>query len=391
VRLYEWEAKRLLAERGVAVPEGATVSSAAEAAAVAARWGDAVVKAQVLHGGRMRAGLIDFAETSSAASDVAARLLAHDAVESVLVEQRLEAREERFVGALYDPARRGPVLVYTPRGGIDVESDSEGSVARIELDARHAVAEFRVRAALRRAGVAGRDLRALTTIAVTVARTLLELDATLVEINPLAEVPGRGWVALDAHVELDGDALGRHPEIVERFALGERGDGARRPTATEQAAREIDALDHRGVAGRMVQFDGDVGLVIGGGGASLTVFDAIRDAGGRPANYCEVGGNPSVAKISRFTRLLLERLRPERVAVIMNVVSNTRADLVARGVIQGCLDAGRSPAETIAVFRVPGAWEDEGRELLADYGVAALGREVSVDEAARLAVRGPAG
>jgi succinyl-CoA synthetase beta subunit/citryl-CoA synthetase large subunit len=140
----------------------------------------------------------------------------------------------------------------------------------------------------------------------------------------------------------------------------------------------------------LVEFDGDVALIIGGGGASLTVFDAIRDAGGRPANYCEVGGNPSVAKVTAFTRLLLERLRPARVAVVMNVVSNTRADLVARGVIAGCIEAGRNPAETIAVFRVPGAWEEESRELLADYGVRAVGREVGVDAAARMAAEATA-
>jgi succinyl-CoA synthetase beta subunit len=394
VRLYEWEAKRLLAERGVAVPDGGLASSAAEARALAERFEEAVVKAQVLHGGRMKAGLVQFADTPAAVTPLAAQLLATGdqagSFDQVLVERRLPAGGERFVGALYDPRRRTPMLVYTPKGGIDVESDSRGSIARLQLDARVPVREFQVRVALRRAGVVGRELRALTRVAVTVAQMLLDLDATLVEINPLADVPGHGWMALDAHVELDDDALARHADLAGRFSLSERGDGGRPPTETEIAARANDAGDHRGVAGRLVEFDGDIALVIGGGGASLTVFDAIRDAGGKPANYCEVGGNPSVGKVASFTRLLLERLHPERIAVIMNVVSNTRADLVARGVIQGCLDAGRTPAETIAVFRVPGAWEQESRELLAEYGVGALGREVSIDASARAAVTGQA-
>jgi succinyl-CoA synthetase beta subunit len=394
VRLYEWEAKQLLAERGVPVPQGALARSAADAGEVALDWDTVALKAQVLHGGRMKAGLIRFGQGEAHTTTVAKQLLnagdSASAVTQLLIEERVAVQEERFIAALYDPRWRLPVLVYTPHGGIDVEQDSAGSIARVELDPRAPVPEFRVRSALRRAGVSGSDLRALTTVAVTVARLFLELDATLVEINPLARVRDHGWMALDAHVELDSDALVRHPDLVERFGLADRGDGARSLTPAELHAREIDAIDHRGVAGRLVQFDGDIALIIGGGGASLTAFDAIRDAGGRPANYCEVGGNPTVTKVARFTRLLLEEVGAERVAVINNVVSNTRADLIARGVILGCLDAGRDPSQTIAVFRVPGAWEQESRELLADYGITALGRETTIDGAARLAVGGAA-
>jgi succinyl-CoA synthetase beta subunit len=392
VRLYEWEAKRLLSERGVRVPEGALAPGPREAGDLATQWDAVALKAQVLYGGRMKAGLIRFAESEPQAASLATRLFSAGSrdqpVTQLLVEERLPVEDERFLGVLYDPRRRGPVLVYTSTGGIDVEADGRAQVSRIELDPRLPVPEYRIRNGLRQAGVAGTDLRAMSAITTVLARMFLELDATLVEINPLAKVTDVGWVALDAHVELDGDAVARHAALVERFGLRERGDGGRAPTDTERAARQIDALDHRGVAGRLVELDGDLALIVGGGGASLTVIDAIRDAGGRPANYCEVGGNPSVVKIARFTQLLLEALRPERIAVIMNVVSNTRADLVARGVIQGCLDAGRQPADTIAVFRVPGAWEQESRELLEHYGIVAHGRDLSIDAAARLAVEG---
>jgi succinyl-CoA synthetase beta subunit/citryl-CoA synthetase large subunit len=133
----------------------------------------------------------------------------------------------------------------------------------------------------------------------------------------------------------------------------------------------------------------DLGLLIGGGGASLTAFDAIKRHGGRPANYCEIGGNPSVHKVAELTKLLLSRPGVNRIAVIMNVVSNTRVDLIARGVIKGILEAGRDPARTIAVFRVPGSWEDEGLKILQRYGVAFSDRTVSIDEAARRAVAPP--
>ena len=131
----------------------------------------------------------------------------------------------------------------------------------------------------------------------------------------------------------------------------------------------MNAADHRGIAGNVVEFDGNLGLVIGAGGGSLTLFDAVRKHGGRPANYCEIGGNPSVAKARNLTKLLLGKPGVEKIAVMMNVVSNTRVDIVARGVIAGCLDAGKNPAEVIAIFRIPGSWEEEGFKILKKYGV----------------------
>jgi len=115
----------------------------------------------------------------------------------------------------------------------------------------------------------------------------------------------------------------------------------------------------------------------------------IRDSlavGGRPANYCEVGGNPSVRKVRALTRLILQKPGVRHLAVIMNVVSNTRVDLIARGVIKGIVEEGLVPSEVVTVFRVPGAWEAEGLRILDAYGIAYSDRTVSLDQAARLAV-----
>ena len=136
----------------------------------------------------------------------------------------------------------------------------------------------------------------------------------------------------------------------------------------------------------MVEFDGNLALLIGGGGASLTVFDAIKAHGGSPANYCEVGGNPTEEKVAAITSLLLSKPGVKGMAVIMNVVNNTRADGIARGVLMGVEGAGRKPADTISLFRVPGSWEAEAREIMEAAGVEVHGREVSLDTAARLAV-----
>ena len=232
-------------------------------------------------------------------------------------------------------------------------------------------------------------LQPLADVIDKLVRFFLAHDALLAEINPLLLVarPGQppAFVAVDAHVELDDDALFRHRALAARFGLAGRGE--RKRTPLEQRAAEIDGADHRGVAGRVVEFEGDLALLIGGGGASLTIFDAVLDAGGKPANYCEIGGNPSVWKIAELTKLLLAKPGVTRLAVIMNVVNNTRADLVARGVIKGILESGGDPSTLIAAFRIPGSWEEEGVKILNKYNVRSFGREVSLNEVAQRVVQ----
>jgi len=184
-------------------------------------------------------------------------------------------------------------------------------------------------------------------------------------------------VALDCHLEIDDDALFRNRKIAEKEKDPDRITGKQKQSDFEKKAVEIDNLDQKGVAGRLIEFDGDLGLIIGGGGASLTAFDAVQRHGGHPANYCEIGGNPSVLKTKELTKHILSKPGVEKIAVIMNVVSNTRVDLMARGVIKGILEAGKNPSETLAVFRIPGAWEEEGFKILSKYGVDYCDRTIS--------------
>jgi succinyl-CoA synthetase beta subunit/citryl-CoA synthetase large subunit len=219
-----------------------------------------------------------------------------------------------------------------------------------------------------------------------VGRSLVQWDALLVEINPLVLDEAGHWWAADVHLELDDEAAQRQGSLLAQLPWSRR--RARPQTEFERQAAEIDQADHRGVAGRLVPFEGNLGLLIGGGGASLAIFDVVLEAGLQPANYCEIGGNPSVWKIKELTKLILSQPQVERLAVIMNVVSNTRVDLVARGVIKGILELGREPREVIAAFRLPGSWEAEGRALLEHYGVPFLGRETSLDQVVE-AIRWP--
>jgi succinyl-CoA synthetase beta subunit/citryl-CoA synthetase large subunit len=190
-------------------------------------------------------------------------------------------------------------------------------------------------------------------------------------------------------LELDDDAAYRQAGLLSQ--LPHSAQIADRRSDFERRAAAIDSADHRGVAGRLIPFGGSLGVLIGGGGASLTTMDALLDAGLDPANYCEIGGNPSVWKIKELTKLILSQPQVKRLAVIMNVVSNTRVDLVARGVIKGILEAGRDPRATIAAFRIPGSWEDEGQAILRHYGVPFFGRETSIDQVVEAIRRGNSG
>jgi succinyl-CoA synthetase beta subunit/citryl-CoA synthetase large subunit len=211
----------------------------------------------------------------------------------------------------------------------------------------------------------------------------------LAEINPLAELTDGRFVALDAHMEMEDEATGRQAQLL-RETLGIAEDDTRDtyvPSEFERRVKAIDAADHRGVIqGKDHNFDGNLGLVIGAGGGSLTLTDAVRSQGGKPANYSEIGGNPSVAKACGLAKEVLQKDGVEKIAVMMSIVSNTRVDIVARGVIKACLELGRDPSEAIAVFRIPGAWEDEGARILDHYGVEYYDRSVSLWDAAGRAV-----
>jgi len=200
---------------------------------------------------------------------------------------------------------------------------------------------------------------------------------TLAEINPLARLADGSFVAVDAHMEMENEARPRQKKLLEELGVGaEETREAREATPFEIAGEEVDAMDHRGVAGNVTEFDGNLGLVIGAGGGSLTLFDAVRKYGGEPADYCEIGGNPSVRKAAGLAKLVLSKPGVDKIAVMMSIVSNTRVDIVARGVIKACIELGYDPAEKIAIFRIPGAWEEEGFKILEHYGVNYVDRSV---------------
>ena len=395
MRLYEFEAKQVLAKVGVALPKRTLARTAEEAEAAATSLGGALVlKSQVLSGGRMKAGGVLFADSPAEAKTHAVTILAlpinGQQAAGVLVEERRGIAQEYFAAVTWDARAKCPVIVFSDMGGIDIEEVAETHpehVSRTHFSALRPFSDYVAKVAVSRVGVSGNDLAPLSRMVAALARVFLQYDLTLAEINPLVKLDDGTFMALDSHMDMEEEARGSQRALLTELAIADSDTRqARPPTAFEIAGGEVDASDPRGVAGRVVEFDGDLGLVIGAGGGSLTLFDAVRAAGGHPANYCEIGGNPSTFKAAALTKLVLSKPGVKKIAVMMNVVSNTRADMMARGVIKGCIEAGRDPADTIAIFRIPGSWEEEAVTILRKYNIEYVDRTVSMHEAARRAV-----
>jgi succinyl-CoA synthetase beta subunit/citryl-CoA synthetase large subunit len=395
MRFFEYEAREVVKRAGIPVTDFGFTTDPAEARQIAERiGGPTVIKSQVLTGGRMKAGGVKFADTPDEAEQHARDILQLEinghVPRGVLVDPKAQVEQEYYAGVVWDGTRKQPVIIFSPVGGIDIEQVAEeqpDKVGRRHFSNILPFSDFEAKEVIASTGVTGKALQRLVPIVTRLANLFVRYDMTLAEINPLAQMADGTFVALDAHMDMENEARPRQKALLEDLGIGdEETRQAREATEFELAGEEVDAMDHRGVAGNVTEFDGDLGLVIGAGGGSLTLFDAVRNSGGRPANYCEIGGNPSVKKAKGLAKLVLQKPGVDRIAVMMSIVSNTRVDIVARGVIAACLELGHDPAEKISIFRIPGAWEEEGFKILERYGVRYADRSTSLHEAARMAV-----
>jgi len=391
LRLLEYQSKDILSQNGIPVPKGNLISSQNDKCPLPF---PVVLKAQVPAGGRKKAGGVIECKNQEQFNESVGNLLERPlkgyAVTKVLVEEMVDIAHEFYLGIIYDTIAKEPLAIFSTQGGIEVEQSAQErpqEVKKRHFSAVRGLEEFEAREMISQAGIKGKTLLGLSNILSRLARIFLTYDCTVAEINPLVQTHKGHRIALDCHLEIDEDALFRHSDLQKLTQDNPDLEGGRPKTRFEIKAKEIDSLDQRGVAGRLIEFQGNLGLIIGGGGASLTAFDAIQRHGGQPANYCEIGGNPSVLKTKELTKHILSKPGVEKIAIIMNVVSNTRVDLMARGVIKGILEIGNDPAQTVAVFRIPGAWEEEGYKILSRYGIKYCDRSVSIDEAARIAVQ----
>lgn len=397
MRFYEFESRKIVETAGIPVTEYGFCTSADEAREAAERiGGPVVVKSQVLTGGRMKAGGVKFADSPEEAAALAAEILALEInghlPRGVLVDPKAAIKQEYYAGVVWDGTAKRPLMLFSDMGGIDIEEVAEkhpDHVGRGHISNLLPISDFEAKKVIAATGVTGSQLNRATPVLANLARLFRDNDMTLAEINPLAELEDGSFVALDAHMEMENEASGRQRDLLEGVLSIDPADTreAYEPSEFEKAVKAIDSADHRGVIqGKDHGFEGNLGLVIGAGGGSLTLTDAVRSQGGSPANYSEIGGNPSVAKACGLAKEVLGKEGVEKIAVMMSIVSNTRVDIVARGVIKACLELDRDPAETIAIFRIPGAWEEEGFKILDEYGVEYCDRSVSMWEAAGRAV-----
>ena len=393
MRFYEFEAKQLLAKHRVPLVRSEVANTADEAEAIASDIGGPVIlKAQAIAPGLAAASMRE-ASDAAGAKAAATELLAIDdggrRPKGLLVEARPAGEAIYSLSFTYDGTTKRPVVAAANLAGKidDLQDDHPDAIVRRHFSALSPFSDYIAKELAKLLSLGGNDLKQVTRIVSGLARLFLKYDLADLDITRLVKLRDGSFVVLDVEADLEIEARHRQRPMLDELGFAKDDlRQVREPTEFELEGARIDAEDPRGIISPIAEFDGNIGLVIGAGGGSLTLTDAVRKHGGRPANYAAIGGNPSVDKARRLTKLVLTKPGVEKIAVMSNVVSNTRADLVARGVIKGITELGFEPKDKILIFRVPGAWEADAAKILDKYGIEYCDRTVSISEAARRAV-----
>ncbi len=353
--LYEYQGKQLFARFGIPVSDGVVATTPEEARKAAEQLGGpVVVKAQVLVGGRGKAGGIQLAATPDEAEAKAGQVLGLDirghVVRRLWIERASDIAREYYFSITFDRGAKKPLLMLTTQGGVDIEqvaAETPDKLARLHLDPLTGFLPFHARRLCFAAGIPAEETQQVSQIMEKAYRAFVETDAMLVEINPLIVTPDGIVRALDSKYTVDDNALYRHPDIAAMRDV-EAAD------PQEQMARE------RGV--NYVKLDGDIGILGNGAGLVMSTLDVVALAGGRPANFLDVGGGAQADEIVTAMEVLLsdDKVR----AVLFNVFGGiTRCDEVARGVLAAL---ERLDVNVPLVVRLDGTNDVEGRKLLAD-------------------------
>jgi succinyl-CoA synthetase beta subunit len=382
VKIQEADAKRLLLAQGLPVPEWEVARSVAEARAAAERLltraEQVVIKAQVLAGGRGKAGGVKLAASADEAAAVAEQILGMSIkgslVRKVLVAPAADIVREYYLSAVLDRAGRRILLMGSAEGGVEIEqvaAERPEAIVTLHADPLLGLADWQARTLAFRMGL-GPHLRAAVGVAKGLVRTMLANDADLVEINPLAIVretgpdgaPAERLVCLDAKITLDDSALYRHPDL----------EAYRDPDEEDPADAKA-----RAAGINFIHLDGTIGCMVNGAGLAMTTMDLVKRAGGEPANFLDIGGGAKADKVAAAMGLILED--PNVRAILVNIFGGiTRGDEVAHGLIEARAQQHR---EVPMVVRIVGTNAEEAATLLQ---AARFETATSLDEAAEKAV-----
>ena len=404
-RLLEYQAKQILRRFGIPTPDGQVVRTLSEAKEVAAEIGNpAMDKAQMRSGKRGKSGGVRAVANEAELAIVVPEMMGEDIrglpVDTLLIERALEITQEIYVGVTADPSSRSPVMIFCADGGVEIEETARVNPAAIRTSPVDILRGVYPYDALNVVGAAD----GLTSDQkLEIARILCRLydayrahDCKLVEINPLALTP-EGLMALDARVDIDGDAVERQKEL--DLDLAEEA-GSRSATLLEEIAATIDERDHRGTV-HFVQIDPDLsyarerdlvtfGFDCVGAGASLTTMDELVPLGFYPVNFCDSSGNPVGSKLYRVTKLIFSQPGIQGY-VFVSCVSSQQLDNTARGIIKALKELypetkGQPNIPTVLCFR--GAWDEDALRLLAEHSISegrwvrVLGRDTTEKDAA---------
>ena len=359
MKLFEFEAKNILKQYGITVPNGALANNPEEAENAAKEIGKPVaLKAQVLVAGRGKAGGILFADTPQEARDTAAKLIGSTIkgipVASLLVEEKLGFAEQFYASVTIDRQAKTYAVLASTSGGVDIEEVAQTSPDSISRHRVDATKGFDLKDALSMLGQfsLSTDVKAkLTSILDTLYNVAMDYDAELVELNPLAMTTGGEFIAADARIIVDDNAIFRHPEFQGRSA--ER---------TEDTPLEAEARKE-GLA--YVDLPGDIGIIGNGAGLMMATLDVVDVYGGKPANFLDIGGGAQKDVIKKAVTLVMSK--PQVKAVLINILGGiTRCDIVAQGVAEALDEA--AVKKPIAV-RMIGTNEEEGTRILQEAGV----------------------
>ena len=384
MKLVEYQGKELFKRVGIPVPRGEHATTAATVASfIAANPGAWVLKAQVQMGGRGKAGGIKFAESADEGEQVAKQLIGAtlrgiqnpegELVKSLLVEEKVAIAHEAYISITIDRSAKRPVFIVTAQGGMDIEEVAErdpNALAKYWVDTAIGYQPFEARRLFYASKLPDGYAKEFPKLAGAIYRLFFEYGANLVEINPLVLTKDGRVIASDAKVELDDNALFKHPEL----AAWEKENQS--PGNEDEAKATAIGLGRSNYA----RLDGDIGVMANGAGLGMGTMDAIRNAGGKAANFLDVGGGAQAERVRKCYELIVSD--PKVKAMFINIFGGiTRADAAAAGIVEA-LAAG-SARKVPLVVRLTGTNEVEGREILSKAGITTVS---TMDEGAAKAV-----